>query len=92
MEQPSLDTTFSPIERSSGDRSSFVLTPEVLGGAEIIPVRPEDRDTHGNLLVVPGGPVSNLNEQDWKIVRTEHFKEWFGDWQVGAVGCFKNRG
>jgi len=49
--------------------------------ARTIEIRTEDRDSEGNLLVSPEGPKSNLKEQNWKIVRTESFKNWFGDWQ-----------
>lgn len=60
---------------------SFVITPELLQEADSISIHPEDRNVDGSLLVAPNGPISNLNEQNWKIVRTRSFKEWFGDWQ-----------
>jgi len=47
--------------------------------ASQIIIKPEDRNSEGKLLVVPGGPESNLSEEHWKIVRTESFKKWFGD-------------
>ena len=46
-----------------------------------IVIKPQDIDHEGNLLVLPEGPKSNLNEQSWKIVRTKSFIEWFGDWR-----------
>lgn len=29
----------------------------------------------------PNGQISNLNEQQYKTVRTQEFKDWFGDWE-----------
>ena len=40
----------------------------------------EVRDDQGRLLA-PNGKPSNLNEQQWKEVRTPQFKNWFGDWE-----------
>ena len=37
------------------------------------------KDKNGNLLA-PNGKISNLNEEQWKLVRTPEFKAWFGDW------------
>lgn len=39
-----------------------------------------NRDREGNLLA-PNGKKSNLNEEQYKLVRTPEFKAWFGDWQ-----------
>ena len=33
-------------------------------------------------MVSPEGPVSKLDEQEWKMVRTEAFKQWFGESMV----------
>ena len=57
------------------------ISQEVLNEADKFEIKPEDRDAEGNLLVFPGGPKSGLNEKNWKIVRTESFKKWFGDWE-----------
>jgi len=38
------------------------------------------KDKNGNLLA-PNGKISNLNEEQWKLVRTPEFISWFGDWQ-----------
>ena len=55
----------------------------ILDETKEIIIKPQDKNPEGNLLVYPDGPESNLNEQNWKIVRTKSFKEWFGDWQKG---------
>jgi len=38
------------------------------------------KDKNGNLLA-PNGKISNLNEEQWKLVRTPEFISWFGAWQ-----------
>ena len=38
------------------------------------------RDDDGNLMSKNGVP-SKLQEEQWIMVRTESFKEWFGDWE-----------
>jgi hypothetical protein len=32
-------------------------------------------------LLAPNGKPSNLTPEQWKLVRTPHFKAWFGDWE-----------
>jgi hypothetical protein len=34
-----------------------------------------------SVLLAPNGVKSNLNEDQWKLVRTPAFKKWFGDWE-----------
>jgi len=57
-----------------------LMTPEILKEAETIQISSEDRDSDGTLLCSPCGPKSNLNEKNWKIVRTKAFEEKFGRW------------
>lgn len=35
-------------------------------------------------LLAPNGNTSNLNDKQYKLVRTTSFKKWFGDWEVLA--------
>lgn len=35
----------------------------------------------GTFMKAPNGNPTNLNERQWVQVRTEAFKEWFGDWE-----------
>lgn len=35
-------------------------------------------------LLAPNGKPSNLNDKQYKIVRTPAFKKWFGDWEILA--------
>ena len=34
-----------------------------------------------NMLLAPNGKPSNLNAQQYQLVRTPEFKAWFGDWE-----------
>ncbi|MEK9151606.1 MAG: hypothetical protein AAB547_03160 [Patescibacteria group bacterium] len=58
------------------------LERQILKQSNLVTVRPEDRNKNGQLLVSPEGPVSNLEEKEWKMVRTEAFKQWFGESMV----------
>lgn len=35
-------------------------------------------------MKAPNGKPSNLNPEQWAMVRTENFKNWFGDWEKAA--------
>jgi hypothetical protein len=35
----------------------------------------------GSVLLAPNGKPSNLTPEQYKLVRTPEFKEWFGDWE-----------
>lgn len=35
----------------------------------------------GSYMRAPNGQATNLNEKQWAQVRTQAFKEWFGDWE-----------
>lgn len=69
------------------DKGSEVKSPEqslqtrIQNAAQKILVEPNYRNDKGQLLVNPDGPISILPEQEWKMVRTKEFKEWFGDWE-----------
>jgi len=41
-------------------------------------------------LLAPNGKPSNLNEQQWQLVRTPEFKRWFGDWEKLAYAKLKD--
>jgi hypothetical protein len=34
-----------------------------------------------NILLAPNGEPSNLNPEQYNLVRTPEFKAWFGDWE-----------
>lgn len=58
------------------------LEQQIFVQSDLVEIRPEDRNAEGKLLVFPEGPVSKLDEQEWKIVRTEAFKQWFEESKV----------
>lgn len=39
------------------------------------------RVAEGESLKAPNGKDSNLTPEQWKMVRTKEFKNWFGDWE-----------
>lgn len=41
----------------------------------------EAAKTNGAYLKAPNGNETNLTPEQWVLVRTERFKEWFGDWE-----------
>jgi hypothetical protein len=49
---------------------------------------PVQKNKKGQLLA-PNGQPSELPEMQWKMVRTNFFKRWFGDWQAGPEGSSK---
>ena len=38
----------------------------------------------GTFMKAPNGKPTNLTERQWTQVRTQAFKEWFGDWEKAA--------
>ncbi len=38
-------------------------------------------DQESQELKAPNGKQSNLTPEQWRIIRTEDFKKWFGDWE-----------
>jgi hypothetical protein len=54
----------------------------------------EDFYSHYNeikskLLLAPNGKISNLPPDLWKLVRTEEFKKWFGDFENDPINSSK---
>ena len=40
-------------------------------------------------LIAPNGKKSNLTKKQWHQVRTEEFKNWFGDWENNQLNASK---
>lgn len=59
------------------------VKPEILEEieAEKAKIR-EDAQKNGSFLKAPNGAPSNLNAEQWVLVRTKRFKRWFGDWEA----------
>ena len=43
----------------------------------------------GKILLAPNGKKSNLNAEQYKLVRTKEFKKWFGDWENDSKNASK---
>lgn len=43
--------------------------------------RNQNYERGGRVLLAPNGKPSNLNPEQYKLVRTPDFKAWFGDWE-----------
>ena len=43
----------------------------------------------GTFMKAPNGQSSNLPERLWLLVRTENFKDWFGDWENDPLNASK---
>ncbi|GHV60763.1 hypothetical protein FACS1894195_0080 [Bacteroidia bacterium] len=48
-----------------------------------------EAQANGTFMKAPNGKKSNLNERQWLQVRTDNFKEWFGDWLNDAANASK---
>ena len=53
---------------------SFRITPEM---KEI----KKQAEKDGTFMKAPNGQPTNLTEEQWLMVRTQNFKNWFGDWE-----------
>ena len=40
-------------------------------------------------LLAPNGKPSNLTAEQYKLVRSEEFKKWFGDWEKDPANASK---
>lgn len=86
----SLDESEYEAESSSADYlepSDFGedgrVKPEILAEieAEKAKIR-EDAQKNGTFGKAPNGAPSNLDAEQWVLVRTKRFKRWFGDWEA----------
>lgn len=70
---------------SLGDKGDFDI--RTITRAELNAV-PAVKNAQGQ-LIAPNGKPSNLSEFQWKAVRTDRFKNWFGDWQKDPANASK---
>lgn len=49
----------------------------------------DEAKKNGSYMKAPNGEPTNLNEKQWAQVRTESFKNWFGDWENDPVNSSK---
>lgn len=80
MEQPIVSIQKKQAE-AEGERAKS-LQQRILEQSISVEIRPEDRNESGQLLVSPEGSASRLDEQEWRMVRTEAFRQWFGESMV----------
>lgn len=67
-------------EINKSNIESNELYQKIKSELELVEIAPDNLSENGDLLA-PNGLVSNLSEEEWKIVRTPSFKKWFGDWE-----------
>lgn len=67
-------------EGQSGDLRfrSTEITPEVRDEMDVIAAT---AIVNGNYMKAPNGADTNLTPEQWAMVRTKNFREWFGDWE-----------
>ena len=58
--------------------SAVTITPEVREEMDTIKAKAMWNDT---FMKAPNGQPTNLTEDQWLLVRTNNFKNWFGDWE-----------
>lgn len=52
-----------------------------LGVGNFAPSNTQFRVAEGEYLKAPNGKDTNLTPEQWEMVRTKEFKNWFGDWE-----------
>ena len=67
-------------EGENGEETLFktAITPEVRKEMDVIAAQAM---VNGNYLLAPNGKETNLTPEQWALVRTKNFKQWFGDWE-----------
>ena len=69
------------------------MIPLILIGAAYLIGKTMEGESYSNggklPLLAPNGKPSNLNPEQWHLVRTTKFKEWFGDWEKGIFTDFQ---
>ncbi len=93
--RPMFDKFFSSLTHKEGEGGNLVtFSNEVDEEDDEISMQPGESEanfaervsimnrakSNGTWLKAPNGKQSNLNPQQWTMVRTKAFKNWFGDW------------
>jgi len=66
----------------------FETTDSLINQPEFDSIKNKYKDTD-KWLLAPNGKVSNLDEKQWVQVRTQSFKDWFGDWENDPTSISK---
>ena len=78
-DRPSVSVTKG--ERKGGNGQNLyrtAITPEVRKEMDTISAQ---AIVNGNYLKAPNGKDTKLTPEQWALVRTKNFKDWFGDWE-----------
>lgn len=73
------DTQISNVLNEINDKEN-VYSQIDYNNQELLDIRDKAIE-EGNFLLAPNGNKTNLTRTQWLQVRTDSFKEWFGDWQ-----------
>ena len=77
-DRPSIKVTESERETGSGETLfKSAITPEVRKEMDVIAAQ---AIVNGNYLKAPNGKDTKLTPEQWSLVRTQNFFDWFGDW------------
>ena len=77
-----------PVENETIEKTILEQASNELAQAEYERVREKYINTP-EWMKAPNGKDTNLTEQQWIQVRTESFKNWFGDWENNPEGASK---
>ena len=86
-DRPSIKVTKG--ERKGGDGEALfktAVTPEVRREMDVISAQ---AIVNGNYMKAPNGKDSKLTPEQWALVRTQNFKQWFGDWEDDPANASK---
>lgn len=80
-----------PYEEQTSLRPSAVAEPISVSEPEVEEVTQiiNDAKANGTYMKAPKGQPTNLNEEQWAQVRTDAFKNWFGDWENNPENASK---
>ena len=73
-------------EESGETLFKSAVTPEVRKEMDTISAQ---AIVNGNYLKAPNGKDTNLTPEQWALVRTKNFKQWFGDWENEPANASK---
>ena len=76
------------IANEIGDDEGEVIVIEPIFSKDIIENIEKFRFDNGG-LIAPNGKPSNLTPEQYKLVRTKAFKQWFGDWENDPANASK---
>lgn len=76
-------------EGSGGDQATDTESGKEEKLVDSSPLQSVKKTTGAQSRLAPNGKSSNLNEQQYNQVRTQEFKNWFGDWENDPANASK---